>query len=187
MPKPGMLWRHVVINARRTWLHGDPRGFRSRQHRIHSSGDYKKPPPKGEHEDLHRYHVGRSGKEITFDLETRKQIGIALREHFRSDGHRTVVLAVGKVHAHVLVELPQSRSVVKQIVGRAKRKSSRAVKSKLPGSIWADGGSFEIVSSPEHFRKAEDYILYDQGPWAWTWSYKDSSDEGMFRRKRPKK
>ncbi|HEX3314753.1 MAG TPA: hypothetical protein VHR72_07680 [Gemmataceae bacterium] len=26
-----------------SWLPGNPRGFRSRKHRIHSSGDYKNP------------------------------------------------------------------------------------------------------------------------------------------------
>jgi hypothetical protein len=49
MAQPGMLWRHVIINTFCTWLHSDERGFRSRKHRIHSSGDYRRRPPKGEH------------------------------------------------------------------------------------------------------------------------------------------
>src|SRR5205814_7189946 len=60
MPRPGMMWRHVVISTRRSWLHGDRRGFRSRGHRIHSSGDYRDPPPQGEHEGLLGYHETRA-------------------------------------------------------------------------------------------------------------------------------
>jgi hypothetical protein len=54
MPKPGMRWRHCVIGTHNSWLPGDPRGFRAIDHKIHSSGDYKNPPPEGEHSGLHR-------------------------------------------------------------------------------------------------------------------------------------
>jgi hypothetical protein len=49
MPLPGMAWRHLVIFTHNSWLPGDPRGFRSQNHKILSSGDYKNPPPPGEH------------------------------------------------------------------------------------------------------------------------------------------
>jgi len=39
------LWRHVIINTRGTWLHGDSRGFRNRKHRIHSSGAVERSMP----------------------------------------------------------------------------------------------------------------------------------------------
>src|SRR5947207_10093448 len=47
-------WIHVVVGTYRSWDFGDERGFRSRKHRIHSSGDYKNPPPKREHEGLRK-------------------------------------------------------------------------------------------------------------------------------------
>ena len=47
-------WAHVVTSTRGQWLPGDRRGFRSRQHRVHSSGDYRRPPPPEEHEGLRR-------------------------------------------------------------------------------------------------------------------------------------
>ena len=54
-----LAWRHVVIGTLRSWNFGDERGFRSRGHRIHSSGDYKNPPPRGEHAKLNEWHVER--------------------------------------------------------------------------------------------------------------------------------
>ena len=41
------------------------------------------------------------------------------------------------------------------------------------------------IKDREHLKNAYDYILYDQGPEAWTWSTRDGSDDGMFARKRP--
>src|SRR3954447_13436852 len=105
MPRPGMLWRHIIINTKSTWLHGDPRGFRSRKHRIHSSGDYKNPPPPGEHAGLHRYHKDRSSQEVTIPRELRPTIGRTLLAHLRSSGRRVFAIAVGRVHAHGVVEL----------------------------------------------------------------------------------
>lgn len=49
------LWR-VDIATYCSWLPGDVRGFRNREHRIHSSGDYKHRPPVAEHEGLRRYN-----------------------------------------------------------------------------------------------------------------------------------
>jgi len=45
-------WIHAYWSTFGVWLPGDPRGFRSRGHRIHSSGNYKDPPPTGEHAGL---------------------------------------------------------------------------------------------------------------------------------------
>lgn len=185
MPEPGMLWRHVIINTRGTWLHGDARGFRSRKHRIHSSGDYRNPPPPGEHAGLHDYHQARSRGEVTLANALRRTIGRALLANLLGRHYRVLAVAVGKVHAHVLVELPESLPIVKAIVGDAKRHSSRAIRDQLPGSVWAAGGTFKIVAHDGYLRGANDYILYDQGPGAWTWSFKDRSREGMFGRKRP--
>ena len=184
MTAPGMLWRHVVINTRGTWLHGDGRGFRSRNHRIHSSGDYRNPPPIGEHGGLHRQHALSSQDETTIDHELRTTVGRFLVASLLDRHYRVLAVAVGKVHSHALIELPESIRTVKAIVGDAKRAASRAVKDALPGSIWAARGTFLIVSDESHLRSANDYILYDQGTTAWTWSFRDRSRDGRFGRKR---
>jgi len=185
MPAAGKKWRHVIVNTHSSWLHGDRRGFRSRRHRIHSSGDYKHPPPKGEHGGLYRYQIGKSRPEVHLDSDLRRTIGRALLQHLCECGHKVLVVAVTKVHAHFLAELPDNIVTVKAIVGDAKRRASRAVKAQLPGTIWARCGTYKPVHSPDHQRSAYDYILYDQGPDAWTWSFRDGSDDGQFARKRP--
>ena len=79
MPRPGMMWRHVIISTRRSWLHGDGRGFRSRGHRIHSSGDYKDPPPEGEHSGLLEYQRKQcAGKMIKVPRHLRGEFVLAL-------------------------------------------------------------------------------------------------------------
>ncbi|HZL37491.1 MAG TPA: hypothetical protein VFC78_19390 [Tepidisphaeraceae bacterium] len=185
MPAPGKKWRHVIINTRGSWLHGDERGFRSRRHRIHSSGDYKHRPPQGEHEGLLRYRIGRSSPEVHLDADLRPTIGRTLVRELRESGHVVLVVAVGKVHAHLLVELPDNIIKVKAILGQAKRKASRGVKARMPGQIWSRGGTFKPINSRDHQLRVYEYVLFGQGPEAWTWSFKDGSDEGCFGRPRP--
>ena len=186
MPRPGLRWRHNVINTKGTWLHGDSRGFRSRGHRIHSSGDYNNPPPRGEHTNLHAYMKGKSKGEVTIPYALRAMVGRAIVEALKEMGYRVLAVSVGKVHSHQLVELPNDLPHIRRIVGELKRKSSRAVKKALPGAVWAEGGQPEPVYDPDHQKNAFDYILYKQGAGAWTWSYRDATDDGIYKRKPPK-
>src|SRR5215210_8586115 len=128
MPRKGFLWRHVIINTRNTWLHGDSRGFRSRNPDIRSTGDYKHRPRSEECRKLREYFERVAGEEIYFDRDLRPIIGRAIGTYLREQGYRVLAVAVGKVHAHVVTELPGERATVKQIIEEAKRKSSRAVK-----------------------------------------------------------
>jgi hypothetical protein len=61
------------------------------------------------------------------------------------------------------------------------------VKKDLPGSVWAAGGTFKPIKDRGHQFAAFEYILYDQGSDAWTWSARDRSTEGRFDRRRPPK
>lgn len=158
MPSPGEKWRHVIINTYSSWLHGDERGFRSRRHRIHSSGDYKHRPPRGEHDGLLRYRVGKSRAEVRLSSDVRPIIGRALLRQLSGCDHQVLVIAVTKVHAHLLVELPDNILGIKAIVGQAKRHASRCVKSALPGRIWARVGTFKLVPSRDHHRCAYDPV-----------------------------
>ncbi|HXE53962.1 MAG TPA: hypothetical protein VN541_13150 [Tepidisphaeraceae bacterium] len=184
MPVSGKKWRHVIINTRSSWLHGDPRGFRSRGHRIHSSGDYKHRPPKGEHEGLHRYRREHSRPEVRLNPDVRPLIGWGLIEYLHGCEHQVLVVAITKVHAHLLAELPDNISRVRAIMGKAKQYASRQVKAYLRGQVWARGGTFKPVNTRQHHRSAYDYILYDQGPNAWTWCFQDESDDGQIGRRR---
>jgi REP element-mobilizing transposase RayT len=185
MPQPGMAWRHVIVTTLYSWHHGDPRGFRSRGHRIHSSGDYKNPPPAGEHAGLLRYHKSVSGEAVDLAQDIRAVIGRALVAPLLEMNFRVLAASVSDRHAHVVVELPIALATVKMVIGNAKRKSSRAVKEWLPGRVWAAGGTYKQVKDRSHLKNATEYVLYEQGDDAWTWSYKDATTVGRFGRRRP--
>jgi REP element-mobilizing transposase RayT len=185
MPATGMCWRHVIVSTLNSWNHGDARGFRSRHHRIHSSGDYKNPPPKGEHAGLLKYQKSISGEPIDITEELRAIVGQTVVAMLLEMGFRVLAVSVADRHGHVVVELPVNLAEVKRIVGDAKRKSSRSVKRWLPGRLWSAGGTYKMVTDRSHLKNATEYVLYEQGDDAWTWSFKDSTGAGKFGRRRP--
>ncbi len=148
MPHPGYRWRLVTFSTKGSWLPGDPRGWRSRGHRRHSSGDYKHPPPTGEHAGLYSYCQKRNGGEIELPAALRGTVGQAMLAYLREAGIRVLAVAVRARHVHLLAELPDTMPLMRVIIGHAKRKSSRAIKAQLPGKVWAPGGDFEPVEDP---------------------------------------
>ena len=170
MPAPGKWWRHVIINTHCSWLHGDQRGFRSRDHRIHSSGDYKNRPPKGEHANLHRHQRERSANPITIPPDLRETICHAFAESLLQSGHRCVLASVSATHLHAIVELPDNIIAIRAIVGAAKRIASRAVKNHLPGQLWSRGGEYRRIKDNPHFANAYDYVRDGQEDGAHLWT-----------------
>lgn len=166
MPREGKVWRHIIISTRGAWLHGSAKGFRSRRHRIHSSGDYKALPPAGEHAPLLDYQRERSRPPVIVPRELRERIGNALCRSLTRSGHRVLAVAVGATHAHALVELPLNYSETRRIVGDAKCDSSRAVRTEIPGNVWAAGGSYKIIKDRPHQLRVFHYITKKQGPGA---------------------
>ena len=132
MPRPGYRWRLVTFSTKGSWLPGDPRGWRSRGHKRHSSGDYKHPPPAGEHAGLYNYCRKRSGGEIELPAALRGAVGQAILAYLREAGIRVLAVAVSARHAHLLAELPDTMPLMRVIIGHAKWKSSRAIKAQRP-------------------------------------------------------
>jgi REP element-mobilizing transposase RayT len=166
-----MPWHHVIIGSRCSWLHGDSRGFRSREHRIHSSGDYKNRPPKIEHAGLRRYHQRRSGKPVNF----RTDVCILILREFvckmRTLRFEIIACSIGKRHLHALTELPLNYQEMKRAIGKCKQKSSHAVRKILPGIIWAEGNEFNRIKDRGHLHNAYDYIRTKQEPGTVVWSH----------------
>jgi hypothetical protein len=189
MSAPGNGWRHVIINTHCSWLHGSPRGFRSRRHRIHSSGDYKHPPPTGEHAGLYRYHLERSGEPVDIEVTLRERMGDAFVRALVEAGHPVVVFSLAGEHAHALVDLPDNMPLIRAIIGDAKRIASRSVKAELPGQVWSRGGEFRRIKDDAHWANAYDYIRDGQEPGAWVW-YSEEGErlrsllEGRYPRRR---
>jgi hypothetical protein len=178
MPTPGKLWRHIVIGTHGSWLPGDPRGWRSRNHKRHSSGDYRDPPSPGEHAGLYEHSQRLCPKAVTLPRELLPVIGAVFLENMSGQGMRTLAVALSSQHLHALVELPVDVAEARRVVGICKLESSRAVTQWLPGRIWAAGGNVKPVVTREHQRRAFCHILDHAAKGAWTWSYRDG--EGLL-------
>ncbi len=170
MPGDPLIWRHVVLSTRGSWLPGDPRGFRNRDHRLHSSGDYKTPPPVGEHLALHRAISRRCAATVTIPADLRERVGLALLEKLRQFDMTSLTLAICGQHAHWLASLPVDPQQAKRIVAQCKGYASFTLRDSLPGGIWAVGGAFHPIADAEHYRNTFYYIRDKQPADAWVWS-----------------
>jgi REP element-mobilizing transposase RayT len=170
-----MCWRHVVISTHNSWLPGDPRGFRTRHHKIHSSGDYRHLPPPGEHAGLHRYSKQICEEPIIIPWEMRAAAGRAIVRKLHKMEYRILAASVAGMHSHTLVELPEDIRAVRRIVGQCKSVASHAIRETLPGRVWGYGGSFTRVKDKRHQKNVFQYILDQED--AWTWSYRDGFPE----------
>ena len=170
MPSPGMRWRHVILGTLNSWLPGDPRGFRTRDHKLHSSGDYKAPPPPEEHAPAARRHSENiSGDPVIIPKSPREKVGTAIIKKLQSIRLRVLAIAVAGMHTHILVELPDDKKAIKSIIGRCKMKASHAIRAEMPGRVWGGGCHPKRVDTAEHQRRAYRYIL--RQPDAWIWSF----------------
>jgi hypothetical protein len=166
-----MRWRHVIISTHNSWLPGDPRGFRAKDHKIHSSGDYKSPPPVGEHAGLLVYSKRISGDGVVIPQFLRAIVGGAILAKLKKLQYRCLVISVAGMHTHLQVELPDDLAMIRHIIGQCKAVASHAIRNQLPGRVWARDGAYKPIDTPEHQSNVFNYILSQED--AWNWSYKD--------------
>jgi REP element-mobilizing transposase RayT len=164
-----LAWRFVTVNTHNSWHHGDPNGFRSRAHRIHSSGDYRNPPPPGEHAALLAYRLKQSGPCITIAAHLRERVGQAFIQQLSEQRHLVWAVSVSSDHLHAVVALPEGLKEIRTIIGHAKRKASRAVKAEMPGTVWSANGDFRRINDQAHLENCTGYVVFEQGGDSWTW------------------
>jgi len=172
MPEPGRWWWHLILHTVGRWLHGDPRGFRSRDHRIHSSGDYKNPPPRGEHEQLHRFHKHQNRKRVVLPDASWPAIGTVLLQKCEKTESAVLSICVGTTHAHLLVELADDYKAARDFEARLKQASSHAVRHVLPGRVWAAGGKPIRIRDRAHQQRVYRYILDHAADGDWVWDFR---------------
>ncbi|MBX9680778.1 MAG: hypothetical protein K2X38_18635 [Gemmataceae bacterium] len=107
MPLPGRVWRHVIVSTYGSWLPGDARGFRSRKHKIPSSGDYKAPPPPDEHAGLRISK--REVEKIILPHDLKQVAGEAIIMKLNKLSYRVNAVSVAPTHSHWLAELPEDK------------------------------------------------------------------------------
>ena len=196
---PWRNWFHCSGTTYGTWLRGDPRGWRARDHREHVDGDYRSPPPAGMYDKLHQYsrHLMKR-EEVLLDWEHRV---IACREMGQSlilHGIQLVELSVGAAHYHLLARftpvgsercpgipipgLPEGREpdtyellvrIARHFLGIAKKDSARALSNMglvTPGGVWAVRGSVKPILDRQHQINVIHYIRDHAAEGAAVWS-----------------
>lgn len=176
MPRVGHFWYQIILNTHSSWLPGDKRGFRSRQGHIHSSGDYRNPPPADEHASFRTYQQQQSGRPVRIPPELRPIICTRLIEKIESQNYRLLAVAIDSLHAHLLVELPRDRKTIKRTVGSWKQATSHAVRQELPGKLWSAGCDPEVMKDKQHQQNTFRYILKHADRGAVTWRF----DQNLF-------
>jgi REP element-mobilizing transposase RayT len=159
MPQPGLWWWHLILTTPGSWLPGDPRGFRSRGHRINSSGDYQNPPPRGEHAGLYHPHHTRSKKPVIIPELWRSEIAAFLLQKLKTLEVQTLARAIGAQHAHILIEDSVDKDVVRRLAGKLKQHSSHAVNDAFPGRFWASDLKAVRIRDQKHQRNVFHDIL----------------------------
>jgi hypothetical protein len=160
-------WYHLTTHTYGTWLPGDDRGFRTRHHRLHVDGDYKRPPPPGRYAGLHRHSQSiMTRPPVLLNPEQRAR---AVAELVRSfDKWRVPVdtLSLDRVHLHVLVQVADADP--RHWLGLAKKECSAYLRQAglaPAGGLWAAACGVTPIADRPHYARAAKYIAdhADQG------------------------
>lgn len=159
---------HITCTLYGNWLPGDDRGFRSRDHKLHSSGDYRHPPPRGEHAGLKRIAQEQMRPNVVLTERERELLGTAFVRKLLATEAQIVIVAVAATHVHTLL-CPSPKLTVNESIRRAKQYASQQMKNR-PGRVWARGLSTRQVETLDYARRVFAYIR-DHGDreHAWVW------------------
>ena len=168
-------WFHMTSGTYGSWLRGDPRGWRERNHRRHVDGDYKHRPSPGTGVDelaLSKALMNREAVRLTNDL--RRVALIAVVTTLMAWGVEVLVASLDDHHLHVLARVRDGQT--RKRLGWAKLAATKKVKEALellkahgiavgldllPGDgIWAKGSRAEPIHDRAHQLNVIPYI-YD--------------------------
>ena len=171
MPPDKRIWHHVTIGTYGSWLHGDSRGFRTRNHREHVDGDYKDPPPAGMYADKERRSRELLAQPaFVLPPEWRPRVGRAIWQELTRRGAWLLAIAVAGQHVHMLVKLPLGRQ--RKLTGLAKRQSTLDMRNRgWQGKLWAVRSKGIRIRNRAHQVNTFNYILRhaEEGAWVGVW------------------
>jgi hypothetical protein len=189
---PWNNWLHCTGSTYAAWLRGDPRGWRSRQHREHVIGDYKNPPPPRLYARQHR----RSQKLMQRDVVqlTHEQRIVACRAWGEALLHyhvELVDLCIGARHWHVLARFTpldaplltedELKAEARRIIGKVKTWSDRKLRLAgigVEGGAWAARCKPRPIAGRTHQVQVAHYIREHVEEGAVVWSVLRRENEG---------
>jgi hypothetical protein len=137
--QPWRDWYHVTLHTYGTWLRGDPRGWRSRHHREHIDGDYKRPPPKGKYDALFEYSKSLMKRDpVRIESELREFVLDALIDKLLENRIDVAIGSLDGIHGHLLLQCSDHNP--RHWIGLAKKNASHLVRQLSllePGGLWA--------------------------------------------------
>ena len=163
-------WFHIVISTYGSWLHGDPRGFRTRHHREHVEGDYKNPPAPGQHE----WKFERSKKllkqpPVIIPVNFRLIIGEAVRDRLTALGTYVLTISCGGQHCHIQAKMGEQ--FPREWAGLAKKYAWFIARDNgWVGRIWAKRSKATPINDRQHQVNVYGYVLDHIHEGAWVWS-----------------
>ena len=151
-------WLHIIWGTHGAWIPGDARGFRDYHHRIHSSGDYRHPPPPEEHAGLRRSVQARlTQAPVKFNEAQRARACDAIIDKAQRIELEIACLAVVSTHVHLLARIAWEDH--RGLVGKLKRHSSHTLRDVLPGRVWGGRCSAKRIRDRHHQVLTYRYIL----------------------------
>jgi len=165
-------WYHVTSNTYGTWLPGDPRGWRERKHKKHVGGDYKRPPPKGSGDAIHRCSRELMKQHsVHLDAMQRQTAGRALVEMLLRQEIELLALSVDAIHFHLLGRFQDTE--VRPKVGGAKKHAYFSLREQgLRGTLWGDGSDVVPITDRQHQVNVFHYIGRHEKSGAWVWIFR---------------
>ena len=162
-------WYHCTGSTYGCWLRGDARGWRSRKHREHVDGDYKKPPAPGRYTTLEQNSQSSIKRQRVILTPAQRaflcgKMATALVE-LQVD---LIAMCVSAKHWHALARFRvkgkhrfgEPRDA-RTLIGKAKGKSARALsKAQLipPGGVWAKRCRTKPIADRAHQLRTARYI-----------------------------
>jgi hypothetical protein len=109
---PWNHWFHICGSTYGSWLPGDPRGWRSFDHKQHVEGDYRRPPVVGTYDGLHD-NAKQAMRRDAVVLSAAQQMVAAriMVEALTLRGTEVVDLCVARTHFHILCRFEKPASL----------------------------------------------------------------------------
>ena len=175
--RPWNNWMHCTGSTYGSWLRGDPRGWRERDHRRHVEGDYRNPPAPGTGDAIFEQSKRLQKREgVSLEWEARIVACRAMVEALQFHEVQVADLCVGARHWHALARfypvdhetwviiemqgMSKDRDP-KHLMGVAKKESARELSRQglvAPGGVWARGCGRRYIKNPWHYERVVDYI-----------------------------
>jgi hypothetical protein len=165
-------WFHVVLTTYGAWPPGDRRGFRTRLHREHIDGDYKKPPPRDRYQAREIWCRSLLQQApVVIPRTLRPNVGGFVRDKLQRCGALVVCIAVAGQHIHFLAKMPKKS--VRHWSGLAKKHTTFELRRLgWKGKVWGVRCKVVPIRDRGHQLNVYTYIVRHRQKGAWVWNWK---------------